>query len=81
MQGLFIEGQRPKTKKAVKEAIAVDPASVSVEDTSWFPNGDYSGSLADAPVGTKVHFVGPDPHTLRNFYGSLHVTSAGVKVS
>lgn len=69
MDGIFIKGRRPATKKAIKDAVAADPSSVEVESTSFF--GGWSGSVADLPVGTRIDFVGPDPRTKRNFYGSL----------
>lgn len=71
MQGIFIRSQRPKTKKAIKEAVASDPASVRIEATSLFGN-EYDGLVSDAPDGT-YHFVGPDPYTRRNFYGDIVV--------
>jgi hypothetical protein len=73
MQGIFIRGARPASKRAVKEAIASDPRQVSIEATSWFGN-EYGGPLPDAPAGT-ITFVGPDPHRDRRFYGSIAVTN------
>lgn len=71
MQGIFVAYNRPKSKKAVKEAILADPSRVSLEATSLFGN-EYDGPVADAPPGT-YHFVGPDPYTSRKFYGSITV--------
>ena len=70
MQGLFIDGRRPKSKKAVKEAIAAGQR-VRVEGTA-FTGNDYDGPLDQAPVG-NIHFVGPDPYNKRNFYGTINV--------
>ena len=69
MQGIFIGGRRPKSKKEVKEVALTNPEKISIEATSFFGN-EYDGSLLDMPDGT-VTFVGPDPYTLRNFYGTL----------
>lgn len=69
MQGIFIKNMRPKSKKAVKEAVASDPMSVAIEATSLFGN-EYGGLLSNMPDG-EVHFVGPDPHRDRRFYGSI----------
>jgi hypothetical protein len=79
MQGVYVNGSRPKSKKQVKEAAASDPASVRLEATSVFGN-EYDGTLANAPDGTYT-FVGPNPHTDRRFYGTVKVSSNGVKVS
>jgi len=78
MQGIFIEGRRPKSKKEVREALASGGA-VRLEATSWFGD-EYQGPVASAPVG-EYYFVGPDPHTKRSFYGTIKVTPQGVKVS
>jgi hypothetical protein len=67
MQGIFIKGQRPKSKKAIKTA---DAADISIEGTSMF-GGDYDGPALEAPEGKSISFVGPDPYTKRSFYGTL----------
>jgi len=79
MQGVFVNGSRPKSKKAVKEALADPTASVRLEATSMFGN-EYDGDVYAAPAG-RYDFVGPDPYTKRNFYGSITVSASGVKVS
>jgi len=73
MQGVFINGRRPKSKAEVKRAVA-DGLNVTVEATSIFGN-EYEGPVADAPTGT-IYFVGPDPYTSRKFYGQI-VCGAG----
>jgi len=78
-QGLFINGARPKSKKAVKEAVRDNPGSVSVEGTSMF-GGDYDGPLTGAPNG-RIDFVGPDPYRARNFGGTLTVKDGQIKVT
>jgi hypothetical protein len=73
MQGIYIDGRRPKSKKEVKEAIA-GGRNVHIEGTSLFGK-DYDGSLSLAPPG-RIDFVGPDPYTSRKFYGNIFVTVA-----
>lgn len=71
MQGIFIAGRRPKSKKEIKEMLA-DPITstrVRLEATSAFGN-EYDGPVVDAPDGSYT-FVGPDPFTKRNFYGTI----------
>lgn len=78
--GIFVEGRRPKSKKAIKEAIANGHVQrVVIECTSLF--GGFSGSIADMSVGQTVTFVGPCPYTARNFFGTLTRTAKGYKVS
>lgn len=79
MDGIFIKGSRPASKKAVKEAVHNNPADVDIEGTSMFGN-PYSGPVSDAPHG-EYHFVGPDPFTNRKFYGTIKVTGGGIRVS
>jgi hypothetical protein len=71
MQGLYVDGSRPRSKKAVREAIADDPGRVRVEATSMFGD-EYGGPLTAAPSG-NIAFVGPDPYTRRNYYGTIEV--------
>jgi hypothetical protein len=81
-QGIYIGSKRPKSKKEIKEAVA-NGDSVYVEGTgnAFFPDSEYDGYLSHAPVGTKIVFVGPDPHRDRRFYGTITVTANGPKVS
>jgi hypothetical protein len=79
MQGIWIRGVRPTSKKQIKERIAEGGEGVNLEATSWFGN-EYDGPVNEAPVG-EYHFVGPDPHTKRNFYGTIVVFEKGIKVS
>lgn len=79
MQGIFVNFNRPATKKAVKEAVAANPASVSLEATSFFGN-EYDGPITGAPDG-RYSFVGPNPHTSRKFYGTLTVSAGTFKVA
>lgn len=76
MQGLYVDFKRPRSKKQVREAIASDPHRVGIEATSFFGN-EFDGNAADLPTGSTVSFVGPDPHTKRNFYGQLIHTTDG----
>lgn len=81
--GIFICGARPKTKKAVKEAVQKGNEEsggnfrVVLENTSMF--GGYDGSITNAPDG-DYHFVGPDPYNSRKFYGTLTVRAGKATV-
>ncbi len=75
MQGTFVNGSRPKTKKALREAVEAiafegDPYSVVLEATSLFGN-EYDGSLGSAPKTTTFYVVGPDPYKKRNWYANI----------
>ena len=79
MQGIFINFNRPKSKKEVKETIASNPDKVRLEATSIFGN-EYDGLVSDAPDGT-YNFVGPNPFTDRKFYGTIKKNGTTIKVS
>ena len=78
MDGIYVKGKRPTSKKAIREAVSADPDSVVVESTSMF--GGFGGHLTAAPIGTEVNFVGPDPYRDRRFYGTITVTAKGITV-
>lgn len=87
MQGIYVQSDpsgsyhRPKSKKQIRELIvAGDLHRVYVESTSLFGN-EYDGDLNQAPSGTQISFVGPDPFTKRVYYGTITVTADGAKVS
>jgi hypothetical protein len=81
-QGIYIGNSRPKSKKAIKEAIAAgDDVYAEGTGNAFFPGSEYDGPVSEAPVGTKIVFVGPDPHRDRRFYGTITVTANGPKVS
>ncbi len=79
MQGIYLEGTRPPSKVAIKRFIADGDESVleriEIEATSAFGD-EYGGPLSEAPVG-RINFVGPDPYTKRNFYGTITVRNDG----
>jgi len=79
MQGIYINGQRPRSKKQIKDAAAASPTSIFIEATSVFGN-EYEGQAPNMPEGKAVYFVGPDPYTKRNFYGQIHRVGGRVVV-
>jgi hypothetical protein len=77
MQGIYVNHKRPKSKKAVREAVAAGE-NVTLEATSLHGN-EYDGPVSDAPDG-QYTFVGPDPYTARNYYGTITVRGDKVTV-
>lgn len=77
MYGVFLNLDRPKSKKAIKDAVAANQA-VNLEATSMFGN-EYDGPLRTAPDGVYT-FVGPDPYTSRKFYGTITKRNGKVTV-
>jgi hypothetical protein len=73
-QGVFVNGLRPKSKKAIKDALIAGD-DVVLQATSFFGN-EYSGPVTSAPDGTYT-FVGPSPEK-RVFFGNFFVKAGKV---
>lgn len=71
------------TKKALKAAIAADPASVRFYVTDAFgPNANTSLTADKADNGVKYSVTGPNPYTSRKWYAIVEKLSNGtIKVS
>lgn len=74
MQGIYINGTRPASKKQVREAVEHDASNVRLEATS--PFGEYDGPVSEAEEGL-YYFVGPDVYLKRVFYGQIVVADDG----
>jgi hypothetical protein len=70
MHGVYVRGERPKTKKSLREALDAEPDRVHIEATSVFGN-EYDGPASGLPDGATVYIVGPDPFRSRNWYANL----------
>jgi hypothetical protein len=77
--GVFVNGRRPKSKKAIKEAIA-DGTSVRFENTSMHGGDDVivrDGVILDGTLPRGMTIVGPCPYTDRKFYGQVAIGRDG----
>jgi hypothetical protein len=74
MDGVYVNGERPKTKKALREAVESAPETVELEHTAMGEEGRTS--LMRLPVG-RYYVVGPDPYTSRKWYGHVVVLPNG----
>ena len=75
--GALVEGARPTSKKALKEALA-NGAHVEFDRTSAFE----SGTLTVAGIGAdKIDVVGPDPYRNRKWYATVTVVNGKIKVA
>lgn len=73
--GARVNGVRPTTKKALKDALRMVPLSVTFDATSGF---DGRGGLGHCPdMGTVFSVVGPCPFTKRAWYASVTADSDG----
>ena len=82
--GAYVDGVRPRTKKALREALAVSPADVRFDQTSALAAGKISSCdlRGDAvPPGYRLAVVGPDPYTHRRWYAVVEIIDGRVEVS
>jgi hypothetical protein len=82
--GAYIGGGRPRTKKALKEALLTDPTSVYFDGTGVFRVTDgyrtgYRGN--EIPEGVTLSVTGPNPYMSRKWWASITFTNGKVKVT
>ena len=71
--GIYANGVRPKTKKALKES-AKNGETIEIECTSMF--GGFSGNVKNSN-GEVFTVVGPCPYTKRNWYANVQLQPNG----
>jgi hypothetical protein len=76
-----VNGQRPKTKAALKRALTEAPETVTFDVTSEL--GPRGGDVItpDAVGTNKLSVCGPDPYTARNWYACVSVSGRTGKVT
>ena len=69
--GAYVNGVRPKTKKALKDAMANNPMCVTLDPTSAFDiaQRSISGSILAPNINYSV--CGPDPYENRKWYANI----------
>lgn len=79
--GAYVSGKRPKTKAALKAALAGNPESVTFDVTSEL--GPRAGeTITPATIGTdKLSVTGPSPYTDRSWYATIRISERTGKVS
>lgn len=66
--GVYINYERPKTKKELKAAVK-EGRKIQLENVSLFGDGYYD--VEDIPEGESIALVGPDPYRARNWFATL----------
>jgi hypothetical protein len=69
-----------RTKKALREAVKIDPSEVTFYPTAaeWFgPETRWEGRLSEVPVGVSLSICGPDPYTRRSWYAQVSRSKGG----
>lgn len=68
--GAFINGERPRSKKQLKEIMLATPQNVKFDATSMMEVGrTIRGD--ELPVGDKLTVTGPDPYSNRKWYATV----------
>jgi hypothetical protein len=79
--GARVNGQRPATKTALRNALkAVDAADAVAFDTTAMMGpraGDFIAATPEDIGKDKLTVTGPDPYTSRKWYATVAVNSAG----
>lgn len=78
--GAYVDGVRPKTKAALKRALAENPAGVTFDGTSPMGPQHVDLSGVNIPADLTLSVTGPDPFTARNWYANVKVNVKTGKV-
>lgn len=78
-QGIKVGDSFPKSKKALKDAVANEPERVRAIATSVFGN-EYNGRITEMPFDKQVVFAGPDFQFDRKFYGTIKWNATHTKL-
>jgi hypothetical protein len=73
--GAFVNGTRPKSKKALREAIATGQ-TVHFDGTSAFESF-YLYDPLELAEGERLSVVGPDPYNKRSWYATIERKANG----
>jgi hypothetical protein len=69
--GAWVNGERPRTKAALKRAMKDRPSSVWFDVTSMFHNGPNMYKGSELPQGDKLSVCGPDPYSDRAWFATV----------
>lgn len=81
--GALIKGQNVKSKKALREALATSPETVTFYATGLGEPEQIKGDELPARLadGDKLTAVGPDPYTERRWYAQIELNTRTYKIT
>jgi hypothetical protein len=79
--GAMVDGTRPKTKKALRVALAECPGAVQFDVTDLFYDGPRPLVASALPPHLSVSVCGPDPYTARRWYGQVTAGENGPELA
>lgn len=68
--GAYINGARPQSKKALREALALAPSTVTFDPTDLLHEDEVIRG-DQIPGHVSVSVCGPDPYTSRRWYSQV----------
>jgi hypothetical protein len=68
--GAYVDNKRPRSKKALKDALNGAPGTVRFDSTALFGE-QFNGSAGEIPDGVTLSVCGPDPYTARNWHANV----------
>jgi len=78
--GAYVNGIRPASKKALKEAIRDAPGTVHFDCTDAYgTHAGYNIPAEAEKIGKQdtIQVTGPDPYTARKWYAAVSVNAKG----
>jgi len=78
--GALVDGVRPKTKKALKEAVLSNLDKVRFDPTGAFDPKDPIDP-DELTQGVTLVVTGPDPYTARKWYANVVRVNGSVRVT
>ena len=78
--GARVFGARPKSKKALREALQSHPGHVELDPTSLYDLDSAPRTVDELTEGTTLYVVGPDPYKDRRWYATVTVTERPRKI-
>ena len=77
MQGVFVNGERPRFKKDLAAALTDAPETVTFQQTAPMSSTEYDGVATDAPSGQDLFVCGPDVYVKRDWYATCRREPGG----
>ena len=77
MQGVFVNGQRPRFKKDLVAALTDAPETVTFQQTAPMSPTEHDGAAIDAPFDVQLFVCGPDVYERRDWYATCTRGSGG----
>lgn len=82
--GAYVNGVRPPTKKALREALASAPETVTFDPTARHGSRSLETEIkatVEMIGADKFEVCGPDPFTKRSWYATVEVRNGALRLT